>query len=188
MVINNQNNNLYPRGSEWRKWDLHIHTPKTKLNNGYKIGGNKDVWDVFCDKIEQSDVEVFGITDYFSADCYKTFIEKYRSKYPRSKKKFFLNIELKLNESVNRKIEEVNVHLIFNPSSLDKVDEFLSELKVVKTVKDEKSIKCLELKTQPDYESATVTRETIKDAFEETFGKKAIRRDHFLVLDRKSVV
>ena len=35
--------NGYPKGSEWRKWDLHVHTPYTKLNNGY--GSNDDVWD-----------------------------------------------------------------------------------------------------------------------------------------------
>lgn len=23
------------RGSEWRKWDLHVHIPETKLNNQY---------------------------------------------------------------------------------------------------------------------------------------------------------
>ncbi|MCX6565126.1 MAG: hypothetical protein NTW38_01665 [Candidatus Aminicenantes bacterium] len=171
----------WPRGSEWRKWDLHIHIPGTKLNDGYKFSDNKDACDVFCDKIEQSDVEVFGITDYFSADCYKTFIEKYQSKYPESKKKFFLNIELKLNESVNKIPEEVNVHLIFNPSTLDKVDKYLSELKVIKTGKDERPIKCSELKNQLDYESATVTRQAIKSAFEETFGKKAIQRNHFLI-------
>ena len=26
----------FPRGSEWRKWDLHIHPPGTKLNDGYE--------------------------------------------------------------------------------------------------------------------------------------------------------
>ena len=32
MAINNQNNNfLYPRGSEWRKWDVHVHT-KSELD------------------------------------------------------------------------------------------------------------------------------------------------------------
>ena len=25
----------YPRGSEWRRWDLHVHTPGTYLNNQY---------------------------------------------------------------------------------------------------------------------------------------------------------
>jgi hypothetical protein len=25
----------YGRGSEWRRWDLHIHTPETKKNDRY---------------------------------------------------------------------------------------------------------------------------------------------------------
>jgi hypothetical protein len=25
----------FPRGSEWRKWDLHVHIPGTSLNDGY---------------------------------------------------------------------------------------------------------------------------------------------------------
>jgi len=174
-------NNLYQRGSEWRKWDLHVHTPGTKSNDGYKVNDGKDVWDEFCKKIEQSDVDVFGITDYFSVDNYRIFVKKYQSKYPSSKKKFFLNIELKLNESVNQKLEEVNIHLLFNPASLDNVDKLLSKLRVVKTGKDETPIMCSELSTKDDYESATVTRKDINDAVEETFGKKAIRQDHFLI-------
>ncbi len=181
MVENNQNNNLYPRGSEWRKWDLQVHTPGTKLSDGYKVDSGKDVWDEFCEKIEQSDVETFGITDYFSADGYRTFMKKYQSKYPSSKKQFFLNIELRLNETVNKALEEVNIHFIFNPTSVDKIDKFLSNLKVVKTGKDETPINCSELKTRVDYQSATVTREAIKKAFKETLGEKAIRQDHFLV-------
>jgi hypothetical protein len=26
----------FPRGSEWRKWDLHIHIPGTKLSNQFE--------------------------------------------------------------------------------------------------------------------------------------------------------
>ncbi|MDD5638623.1 MAG: hypothetical protein PHO28_01815 [Candidatus Pacebacteria bacterium] len=181
-MINKLNNNLYDaKGSLWRKWDLHVHPPGTKQNDGYKIGdNNEDVWNKFCEKIEQSDVLVFGITDYFSADGYKNFIEKYESKYPKSKKRFFLNIELKLNESVNRQLEEVNIHLIFNSSVVSKVDKFLNELKVVKTGKDQVPIKCSELKTKQDYESATTTRNYLKEAFKNTFGE-AIQRECFLV-------
>ena len=178
--MNNRKHKMsYPKGSEWRKWDLHVHTPGTKLADGYKI--DKDIWDEFCNNIEQSDVEVFGITDYFSADGYRTFIKEHQSRYPKSRKQFFLNIELKLNESVNNKLEEVNIHLIFNPSSHDKIDKFLSNLRVVKTGKDETPINCSELESRVDYQSATVTRETIKEAFKETFGEKAIRKGHFLV-------
>ena len=172
----------YPKGSEWRKWDLHVHTPHTKMDNRYVVSADKDIWDEFCEKIEQSDVEVIGITDYFSADNYFTFSKRYHDKYPDSKKVFFLNIELRLNESVNKTLEEVNVHFLFNHDSLDKVNKFLSKLKIIKTGIDETPITCSDLKTEADYKAASVTRESIDIAFMETFGKKAIRQDHFLVL------
>ena len=172
----------YPKGSEWRKWDLHVHTPHTKLDNGYVVSADKDIWDKFCEKIERSDVEVIGITDYFSADNYSTFLKRYQDKYPDSIKSFFLNIEVRLNESVNKGLEEVNVHLLFNHCSLENVDKFLSKLNVVKTGIDERPITCSDLKTEADFKAASVTRKSIDDAFIETFGKKAIRQDHFLVL------
>jgi len=53
----------YPRGSEWRIWDLHLHAPGTKLTDGF--GGDAG-WDRFCDAVEGSGVAAFGITDYFS--------------------------------------------------------------------------------------------------------------------------
>ena len=52
----------FPCGAEWRKWDLHIHAPGTKLNDAY---GAID-WDQFCQIIHESDVAVVAIADYFS--------------------------------------------------------------------------------------------------------------------------
>jgi hypothetical protein len=78
----------YEKGSEWRKWDLHIHTPQTKLNNNYHVVNEQDVWDYFCEKIELSDVSIFGITDYFSIDNYNALLQKFNKKYPASKKVF----------------------------------------------------------------------------------------------------
>lgn len=101
----------YPKGSEWRKWDLHLHTPFTKLNNKY--GSDINIWDIFCEKIEASDVSVFGITDYFSFDNYFIFIEKFKGKYPDSKKVFFPNIEFRI-DSKNRSDEHIQIHVIFS--------------------------------------------------------------------------
>lgn len=56
------------RGSEWRKWDLHIHTPGTVKNDQY--GNSGDVWEEYIDALEKSDIAVFGITDYFSINNY----------------------------------------------------------------------------------------------------------------------
>lgn len=52
------------RGSEWRKWDLHIHTPAS-INQNY--GNNYDSWEKFINALENlpTDVQVIGITDYY---------------------------------------------------------------------------------------------------------------------------
>ena len=52
-------------GSTWRRWDLHIHTPGTILNDQF---GD---WDEFLAAIEgQAEVSVLGVTDYFSITNY----------------------------------------------------------------------------------------------------------------------
>lgn len=41
----------YERGSEWRRWDLHIHTPGTKKNDQY-IGSNlEEKWNNFYQSV-----------------------------------------------------------------------------------------------------------------------------------------
>ena len=102
---------LFPGGSEWRKWDLHVHLPGTKLSDGYAPRDGAPDWDRFCTVLEESDVAVFGITDYFSLTETLGFIQHFKKKYPVSKKTLLPNLELRLNESVNRDAEEVNVHL-----------------------------------------------------------------------------
>ena len=128
-------NNKYNRGSEWRKWDLHVHTPDTRLNhNGYEITDGNDKWDLFCGKIENSDVSVFGITDYFSVENYFIFIEKIKVNYPSSKKVFFPNIEFR-TESKNSKNEHIQFHVIFSndQTTLAKLNDFFTRLKLVST-------------------------------------------------------
>ncbi len=124
----------FERGSEWRKWDLHIHTPLTKLNNNYRIDNKQDVWECFCEKIEQSDVSAFGITDYFSVSNFTLLKDKFYKKYPKSEKIIFPNIEFRL-DSKNSKSEHIQLHVIFNneESTLGKLNNFLTRLKLVST-------------------------------------------------------
>src|SRR5688572_1017009 len=109
----------WPRGSEWRKWDLHVHSPGTKLNDQYKPPAGADVWDEYCRRLEQSDVQVFGITDYFSGDGYLATAREFAQRHKKSTKVLFPNIELRTSDAVNRAREEVNVHVIFNPFDQD---------------------------------------------------------------------
>ncbi len=124
----------FKRGSVWRKWDIHVHTPFTKLNDQYVASSEDEKWDLFCDKIENSDVSVFGITDYFSINNYFSFIEKFNSKFPNSKKIFFPNIEFRI-ESKNKDGDHIQFHVIFSnkKETTDKILNFFTRLKLVST-------------------------------------------------------
>jgi hypothetical protein len=163
----------YPAGSEWRKWDLHVHVPGTKLSDAYdKSDGHPD-FDRFAEILEASDVSVFGITDYFSVGQTLAFIKHFKKKYPNSEKLLLVNVELRLNETVNRDQQMVDFHVIFRDSVTDvEMNEFLSRLPTQLTVAHGRAKTCSEL-TGNDYNTATVTRADIKKAFRETFGEKA---------------
>ncbi len=78
-------NNILSKGSVWRKWDLQIHTPETKLADQYKANEDIDVWDKFVDCLKKSDVSVFGVADYFSVDGYVKLLEKIKGNKDLSK-------------------------------------------------------------------------------------------------------
>lgn len=176
-------NSKYPRGSEWRKWDLHVHTPNTQKNDCFRTTDkSKDVWGLFCENIENSDVDVIGITDYFSVANYFIFLTKFKKMYPNSTKIFFPNIEICTSDVVNKASEEVNMHLIFDLKiSQKQIREFLINLKTNKTDAKGRNIKAFELESKKEFEEATTTRAFIKEAFKETFGDKAKILDYFLI-------
>ena len=175
----------WPRGSEWRKWDLHIHASGTKQNDQFRAPDGTEIWDKYCRTLHESDVQAFGITDYFSADCFVAARENYKARYPDSTKSFFPNIELRTNDVVNKEQEEVNVHLLFNPCRPDhaeKIEAFLSSLKTNRTDGSGRHVRAPELKHEDDYAAATTTRAFIRDALEETFGKGADLLDFVLII------
>ena len=61
----------FPKGSEWRRWDLHVHTTGTKKNDQFM---SLD-FDSFCiDMFKRAiaaDIHAIGITDYFSLKIIK---------------------------------------------------------------------------------------------------------------------
>ena len=56
---------MFLRGSEWRRWDLHLHTPETILNDQF---GD---WEEYLKTVEaHPHVKVLGVTDYMSIANY----------------------------------------------------------------------------------------------------------------------
>ncbi|RIM63414.1 TrlF family AAA-like ATPase [Staphylococcus xylosus] len=107
------------RGSEWNIWDLHIHTPDTWLNNNFK---HKD-WETYITTIENKNVKVLGITNYFNVEDYFKVKEFKKSGRLENIELILPNVELRLNDFTS-KSKGVNFHVIFS----DKVDEYIQEL------------------------------------------------------------
>lgn len=77
------------RGSEWRIWDLHIHTPES-ICQDYK--NTPENWDKFINCLENlpEDVKVIGITDYYFIDGYeKVMAYKAKGRLKNLEKKYF---------------------------------------------------------------------------------------------------
>ena len=73
----------YERGSEWRRWDLHIHTPGTQKNDQYEGTNLDEKWDRFYQRIADyigdgldpmKNIAVIGITDYLSIDSKRSVL------------------------------------------------------------------------------------------------------------------
>jgi ABC-type lipoprotein export system ATPase subunit len=126
----------YSLGSEWRKWDLHIHSPRSILNNGFpKQADGEPNWDPFLECLELSDLAVIGITDYFTIDGYKDILEHRRNGRMDNILCILPNVEFRLDHLIySRRAEgagkRLNFHVIFSDdlSPQDIEEHFLHEL------------------------------------------------------------
>lgn len=100
------------RGSEWRKWDLHLHTPGTAKNDQY--GDTEAAWNQYIECLEKSDISVFGITDYFSMDNYYRVLDFQAQGYLKGKT-ILPNVEMRI-VPVTKSGTAINIHAIFDPS------------------------------------------------------------------------
>ena len=102
-----------PRGSVWRRWDPHIHTPGTAMNNQF----GPDDWDEYLTRIEQSEprIEAIGVTDYCSIDQYEKVLAFQKEGRLAGVGLIFPNIELRL-PTATKDDRAVNLHLLVSPA------------------------------------------------------------------------
>lgn len=131
----------WPKGSKWRKWDLHVHSPAS-----HAFAGN---WNQFIIQLGNADCDVVGINDYFSIAGYKEVQRRlddpgagaegnkpYREALEKLRTKTLLPvIEWRMNNIVLDKKGKsgvrINFHLIFSPAvAIDDVETFIKNLKV----------------------------------------------------------
>ena len=117
---------MITRGSEWHRWEPHIHAPGTILNNQF---GAADPWATYLTTLEglTPAIEVIAVTDYYVTDTYEQFLRHKAAGRLPGVKLLFPNIELRLD--VAAKSGFVNIHLLVSPEDPDHVKEVKRILK-----------------------------------------------------------
>lgn len=131
-----------PAGSTWKKWDLHVHTPCSVVQN---FGGNTDeAWESFLADLEKlpSEFKVIGINDYIFVDGYERVLKEKKEKGRLKNIDLILPvIELRLDKfaGVVKKDKDgsysksdwnrINLHVIFDQLDPEVIrQQFLSSL------------------------------------------------------------
>lgn len=146
------------RGSEWRKWDFHVHTPfsfthqfEGDFSNEESEEFNKS-FDIYVktlfSKAVENNIAAIGITDYFRIDGYKKIKRQYLENDEKLNTLFnndtelidkikhifvFPNIEMRLNHFVGRNSENIDFHVIFSDEiPIELIEEnFIKKLEFV---------------------------------------------------------
>jgi len=163
----------YPRGSEWRKWDLHVHSPASH--------GFSGTWEQFEEQLKNAEAEVIGINDYFSVAGYKRIKEKIDAgTLDIGGKKILPVVEFRMrdvlkNRQTGKSGTNINFHVIFDDSILvTKIETFIRSLSVNNS------------QIADNYEKPEYLKETAKVYFEEgvidELNKNSDFKDKFLAL------
>lgn len=124
----------YKTGSEWRKWDLHIHTPASfHWNGGKQLSEMNDtekeqIFKKMLDTINTSDVEVFAMTDYWTFDGYIEFKKYIKAKNLTLNKRVFPGMELRVEAPVDYRL---NIQVILSDELTDQqLNDFKAKLTI----------------------------------------------------------
>ncbi len=127
------------RGSLWRKWDLHIHTPAslkhwkgTKRYQDMTSEEKDGVTQQIIDAINHSDVDVYCIMDYWTFDGYFE-IQKFLRENPEVKcnAKILPGIELRVDAPSKKRL---NIHAILSDELTDQqIRDFKNQLHLLES-------------------------------------------------------
>lgn len=105
------------KGSEWRKWDLHVHTPFSI----YQRFGNNDseTWEKYIKDLEglPEDFAVIGVNDYLFLDGYAKLKLEQAENSRLSNLKLLPVVEFRIEKFAGINFEQlkrINLHIIFS--------------------------------------------------------------------------
>ena len=112
---------MLSRGSEWRRWEPHIHAPGTVMNNQFS---GPNAWSDYLTALEQATpvIEAIAVTDYYVTDTYEEVLRHKAAGRLPSAKLVFPNVELRLDVATV-KGGFVNLHLFVSPEDPQHLEE-----------------------------------------------------------------
>lgn len=145
---------MLEKGSMWRRWDLHVHTPGTALNDQFtgpdfdsQQGGWEEhldaVWEKYLRAIEsQKEVKVLGVTDYLTITNYSK-MKKYKESGRLSNIDLLIpNIEFRLTPPTE-KGTAINIHLLVSPDDPGHEEKIRNALKQLMWEYGERKYSCI---------------------------------------------
>ena len=122
----------FPKGSEWRLWDLHIHTPASYSYNGGRFSTMSTAEKAaaisqIIANINESDVSVFAINDYWTFDGYLALRQAHEAGETINKT-VFPAIELRIESASQHRL---NIHVILSDKlTVQQLNDFKHELRL----------------------------------------------------------
>lgn len=149
----------YPRGSEWRKWDLHVHSPNSHDYSGSRVG--------FYEQLQNANCDVIGINDYCCISGYEDVKEKIeKGELNLNNKRILPVVEFRMRDILkNRHAGQSGVHINFHIIFSDEID-----IGVIKTFI--KSIEVDDCQIGEKYSDSKYLKEKVKVYYEKDIIKK----------------
>ncbi|AJP48598.1 ABC transporter [Rugosibacter aromaticivorans] len=115
----------YPRGAEWRQWDLHIHSPASFHWDGARFDADPNasentlLIDQMIEALNSAAPAVYALMDYWTFDGWFALKKRLAQKgAPKLEKVVFPGIELRLMAPMDGRL---NAHVIFSDSTPDQI-------------------------------------------------------------------
>jgi hypothetical protein len=127
------------KGSEWLRWEPHIHAPGTIFNDQFGLNS----WGEYISALEAVTpaLSAIGITDYYGISTYERVLAEKRSGRLADCQLVFPNIEMRLAIGTVRG-SYVNVHLLVDPNEDDHIEQINTILSRLTFRVDEQDYGC----------------------------------------------
>ncbi|HHK5874232.1 TPA: ATP-binding protein, partial [Serratia marcescens] len=165
-------------GSTWNKWDLHIHSPLTHVNNNYT---GKDI-NLFVDEVIRNELKLIAVTNYwfFAENELEIIKNKFKEKeYPIC---ILANAEFRIAQP-NKSGEWINIHAVFSEHiPTNQINKVLSRINLQNTTDDKKTIWCSKDsmdESKINFDEAIIDYETLSKGLNNAF---TLGKDFFIAI------